>query len=226
MDIILYHVIRDIFAVLLILVVTAKTLLLWQKILLDCLLPMARRYEIQGHKNTMERLHIRKHIVIFRFKADNLLYDIKNIAFMTGDQLPEQPDEKVRSNIQDVAEEGNVDFLRRKLELAYHEVKERLYTYLERMTFPVEIEDDDIRERHEYVMALRVPVEASESTLELVKNLIHEYLVNFTLAEWFAIVKKDEAQVYYGRCDTYIDRIKECMTHRIRHRQRPLFPPY
>ena len=170
--------------------------------------------------------HENKNFAILTFKADNLLYDIRNIAFITGDQLPGQPDEKLRANIQDVAAEGNADFLRRKMQLAFCEVRERLYTYTGHPVRHPEAKDDDPHEPCAYTFLIRLPRHFSQTTLRLVESLIHEYIVDGALFEWFSIVKKDEAELYYQKRENAMERLRECMEHRMRKRERPLFPPY
>lgn len=170
--------------------------------------------------------HERKKFALIEFKAENLLYDIRNIAFITGDQMPGQPDEKLRANVQDVDAEGNIDFLRRKMELAFCDIRECLYTYTAHTIRHTEADNDDPGNTRAYTFLLRLPPFFSKTTLRLVKNLIHEYIVDDTLFEWFSIAKKDEAELYYRKRENVRERLRECMEHRIRRKERPLFPPY
>ena len=137
--------------------------------------------------------YVEHRIVRLCFKREQLLYDIKNYAYVESDMMDEQkkgltlPEiNHARHITADIGEEGNVDRVSRKLQLVYMNAVEMLYPYT-KLEIEAETIDDDLTEPDEYVIEMSVPITASRTTLIHLSTLIHEYLVCSVVADWLAI---------------------------------------
>lgn len=132
--------------------------------------------------------------VVLSFKRDELLYDIRNAAYVEGSVL-ESDNNHVRHTIQDVGEEGNVDRITRVMSLAVAKCKETLYAYTKQDVYLSEL-DDELQEPGVYGIVMKVPEGFSQTTLFLLEQLIHEYIVCSALADWLSITYPAKADAW------------------------------
>lgn len=126
-------------------------------------------------------------LVTLTFKRSELLYDVENYSFVEGDIMSTE-NIHAKHQVFDVGQSGNVDRVTRVLTLAHSECVEMLYPYTKE-EIPDEQEElnDILSEPEEYNILLSLPEGFSLSTVKLLKNLIHEYLVCRVLADWMSI---------------------------------------
>lgn len=124
--------------------------------------------------------------VVLVFKENELLYDISNIAFVEGDVMPTQ-DEHERHQVMDITEDGNIDRVRRVLGLAHAECVEILYPYSKKCVGKSEYRDDVLDDEDEYAIMMKVPVDMSRTSIDLLEKQIHEYMVCRVLVDWMSI---------------------------------------
>lgn len=115
-----------------------------------------------------------------------LLFDIGNYAYIEGDVMPADGD-KARRIVIDVNEDENRAVVDRYLELAIAEVRNMLHPYVSRPVIHNSMEDDLLEEKHNYCVWMVVPSEFADTSLELLKPLIHEYLVSRVLHKWLSL---------------------------------------
>lgn len=125
-------------------------------------------------------------LVMLVFKRDALLYDIENYAFVEGDVMQAQTEHE-RHQVIDIGQDGNIDRVTRILDLTHTECVEFLYPYTKVPCDELEWRDDSFAERHEYHIWMLVPLDFSQSTVNLLTRLIHEYMVCRVLADWMSI---------------------------------------
>lgn len=126
------------------------------------------------------------------FLRTELLYDIKNIAYVEGDLIPSDG-EHSRHRTFDVGEDGNVDIVTRTLNLAYTEIVDELYPFTKKEVECGTAKDDVLQEPFDYVIAMQVPAEFSQGTVDYLENLIHDFLVNKALIDWLGMKRKSSA---------------------------------
>ncbi len=125
------------------------------------------------------------------FKRSELLYDVENYAFVEADIINTE-DEHARHQIADIVQEGNVDRVTRILNLAHAECTEMLYPYTKsRLPDGHQEMSDGLTSPEEYAITLTLPDGFSQSTLLLLKEMIHEYLVCRVLGDWMSIVNPE-----------------------------------
>jgi len=87
--------------------------------------------------------------VTLTFLREQLLYDIKNLAYVEGDVLPDDAQHS-KHQVQDIGEEGNVDRVTRMLDLALSRCREHLYPYTKVPVEGGELLDDVLDETEMY----------------------------------------------------------------------------
>lgn len=141
------------------------------------------------------------------FKRSELLYDIKNLAFVEGDVVPEGT-EPNRHLTMDIGEAGNIDRVTRILDLIFAEVVESLYAYTN-----IEVEDgiskdDTFKETDVYTMYMNVDDTFSDTSAEYLEKLIHELLVARVLREWLSITYPTASEKWNLKSADILDKVR------------------
>ena len=161
--------------------------------------------------------------VVLKFKREELLYDCKNYAYVEGDVM-KTDDDHDRHQVQDIAEDGNVDRLTRVFDLAIAECVEFCYPY-SKVAVGDHTEMDDVLENtEEYVVNLLVPDDFSQTTVNLLEKYIHEFLVCRALGDWFTITYPDKSAVWLAKAEDAEEQITDTLNHRVKRVRRPLNP--
>lgn len=160
--------------------------------------------------------------VVLTFSRDQLLYDIKNYAYIEGSVM-ETGSNHQRHTVQDVGEEGNVDRVTRVLDLTVAKCKEMLYPYTKHDIHREEL-DDKLRAPEAYGIVLRVPVNFSQTTVNLLEKLIHEYLVCEAVADWLSITHPSKAEIWKSKAADAESEIRVNLNTRITRTRRGLHP--
>lgn len=124
--------------------------------------------------------------VTLTFYREQLLYDIKNLAYVEGDVLSDEAQHS-KHQVQDIGDEGNVDRVTRMLDLALSHCRERLYPYTKEPVEGGELLDDVLGETEMYTIVMLVPDDFSTTTVKHLEQLIHNLLVYLVLADWMSI---------------------------------------
>lgn len=135
--------------------------------------------------------------VTLTFLREQLLYDIKNYAYVESHVMPPET-EHAKHMVADVGEEGNVDRVTRVLDLGVSLCREMLYPWAKREIENTEY-DDTFAERKQYVITMNVPSTMSQTTLAFVERLIHEYLVCRGVADWLSITNPQKAETWLAK---------------------------
>lgn len=160
------------------------------------------------------------------FYRSELLYDVKNIAYVEGDAIETQ-DEHDRHQIMDIGEDGNVDRVTRVMDLALAHCRELLFPYSRVNVGATETRDDELAAPEAYTIELKVPDDFSQSTLTYLEKLIHEYLVYRVLTDWMSITNvknPTSAANWAGKLQDLEDEIESALNariHRVRRTQTP-----
>ena len=120
------------------------------------------------------------------FYREQLLYDIKNLAWVEGDVLAEDAQHS-KHQVQDIGEEGNIDRVTRMLDLAVAHCVEALYPYSKTDVESGLVLNDNLTETATYAVTLLVPDDFSDTTAKYLEQLIHNLLVYYVLADWMSI---------------------------------------
>ena len=160
------------------------------------------------------------------FSRSQLLYDIKNIAFVEADVMPAE-EEHQRHQVFDIAEDGNVDRVTRVMDLAVAKCKEILFPLTKSVVDEMESRDDNLKETQVYYIYLSLPQSFSKTTLDYLSKLIHELIVYTVLVDWLSITDITNESAYQKWANklsdviTEIGRAKSTKIRRARRTQTP-----
>ena len=160
---------------------------------------------IENNGNTLK--------VKLTFKRAELLYDIKNCAYVESHVLPAEA-EHARHMVADVGEEGNVDRVTRVLDLGVSMCREMLYPWAKKDIGKTEY-DDTLAERKQYEIEMNVPSTMSQTTLTLVERQIHEYLVCRGVADWLSITHPEKSETWLAKAAEAESEIKVAIHSRM-----------
>lgn len=152
--------------------------------------------------------------VRLEFLRTQLLYDIRNIAYVEGDVMPEE-NQHTRHQVQDIGEEGNIDRVTRLMDIAVAECVEMLYPYTKAEVDNSTYMDDILQETDRYVVIMYVPDDFSKTTVTLLERYIHEFICYRVLADWFLITAPDLAQKWLGKQEAAEVSIKDALNARV-----------
>lgn len=164
--------------------------------------------------------------VTLTFLREQLLYDIKNLAYVEGDVLPDDAQHS-KHQVQDIGEDGNVDRVTRMLDLALARCREHLYPYTKVPVEGGELFDDVLEETEAYTIDMLVPDDFSSTTITYLEQLIHNLLVYYVLADWMSIANvanPKSAANWAAKAQDVEDEIKgrlNARTGRVRKFQSP-----
>lgn len=161
--------------------------------------------------------------VTLTFKRTALVYDIENYAFVEGDVM-RTDNEHAKHQVFDIAQDGNVDRVTRMLNLAHSECVEMMYPYTKEPCESEEVQDDELVEKDEYVISLLVPDDFSKSTVTLITNLIHEYMICRVLEDWMSITNPSSQSNWGAKLESIQEQIRNHLNARcgrVRRAQTP-----
>ena len=169
--------------------------------------------KVPGHKE-----------VTLTFRRGELVYDAGNYSFVEADIMPEG-DECRRHQVFDIGQDGNVDRVTRVLNTAHAECVEMLYPYTkEEIPEGQEVLDDVLKEPEIYEIRLSLPETFSLTTLRLLEELIHEYLVCRVLADWMSITNPESEANWQRKFTTLREKIRTALVSRTKMIRRKLSP--
>lgn len=147
------------------------------------------------------------------FLREELLLDIENYTFVTGDIMPVE-DEHLKHQVFDVAQDGNEDLATRVLNLAHSECVESLYPYTKTPCIQDETLDDKLVVPEQYEIELALPEQFSRTTVLLLRELIHDYFVCRVLVEWLGITCPTAQPFWKERLELLMGRMKRALLGR------------
>lgn len=161
-------------------------------------------------------------VAVLLFKRDQLLYDIKNNAYIEGSVMDAESNHN-RHMVQDVGEAGNVDRMTRVLDLRVAKCRELLYPYTKKEIHRPVL-DDKLREPGVYGIVMNVPADFSQTTLQLLERLIHEYLVCEAVADWMSITNPAKAETWKAKASDAKSEISMNVNTRMSRKRRRAAP--
>lgn len=162
--------------------------------------------------------------ILLTFKRSEVIYDAENYSFVEGD-IMKTDDEHARHQVFDIGQSGNIDRVTRILNLAHTECVEMLFPYTkEEIPDDQNALDDILSAPEEYSIVLNLPEGFSLSTVKLLSNLIHEYLVCRVLADWMSITNPSSQAKWEEKLEDVKAKIQTSLVSRIRKVRRKLKP--
>lgn len=153
-----------------------------------------------------------KHVAVLLCGHKELCFDIANLAFIEGHIMVDVDDE-IRHTLQDIVEEGNRERVERVLDKGHAILTEALYPYTKRPLILDHLHDRAQR-RPVYGIRLELPKDFSQTTLNLMERLVHEYLVCDVVYDWLSITNTPKAAVWREKRDEAYAGLRRCVNNR------------
>lgn len=157
------------------------------------------------------------------FHREQLLYDIKNYAYIEGHVWGEE-NQHAQHTLVEIGEEGNVDRVNRILAVVHAAAIEMLYPYTKQEPIEDEIICDRMVTPTDYEIVMKVPTAMSRTTLHLLNRLIHEFMVARVIYDWLSITHPDAARNWLDKAleaEEEINSIKHCRTGKLTRPSHP-----
>lgn len=161
--------------------------------------------------------------VTLLFHREQLLYDIKNSAYIEGHVWGEE-NQHAQHTLVEIGEEGNVDRVNRMLEVAHAAAVEMLYPYTKQEPVEDEIICNRMWTPEEYIIKMSVPATMSVTSLHLLNKLIHEFMVARVIYDWLSITHPEAAGNWHEKAmeaQAEINRVKHTRTGVLRRPSHP-----
>lgn len=154
------------------------------------------------------------------FIRSELLYDVGNYAYVHGDLM--ENDHQAHQLV-DITEDGNVDRVSRIISLGIQECRQMLYPYTKKEESREEV-NDKLNAPDVYEIDMNLPKDFAEGTVDLLEELIHEYLICRVLDDWLGISAPNVKNPWADKMKTIRSKIKSSLPSRIGKTRRPLCP--
>lgn len=165
-----------------------------------------------------------KKVVTLTFKRKELLYDASNYSFVEADIMP-QDTEHAKHQVFDIVQDGNIDRVTRILNLAHSECVELLYPYAkEELPDTEEVLDDILKEPDTYTIKLTLPYNFSMTTVKMLEEYIHEFLVCSVLSDWLSITLPQSSERWESKLLEMKVKMRSALMSRIGKVRRKLKP--
>lgn len=171
----------------------------------------------QGGKETRAQATI-------TFCRGDILYDCATCAYVVGDIADDATMDHARHQIQDITDDGNIDRVTRTLGLAHAEVVEALFPFTKDNVDDMNLLDNAKDDPDEYKITLSLPRRFSKTTLRLLTQLIHEYMVCRVLDDWLGITYPKLAITWQEKAEATLQRIREAKAATTGFTRRALSP--
>lgn len=157
------------------------------------------------------------------FHREQLLYDIRNYAYIEGHVWGEV-NQHAQHTLVEIGEEGNIDRVNRILDVVHSAAVEMLYPYTKQELVEEEVICDRLREPKNYPIIMDVPATMSRTTMKLLSSLIHEFMVARVIYDWLSITHPEAARNWLDKALEAEEEIKSIKNNRTGVLTRPMHP--
>ncbi len=142
------------------------------------------------------------HKVMMELIKNELVFDIKNTAYIFADSYGRTNEETTRlKNVFDIGEEGNLDKLARVLDSAVEDCREMLFRFTKSEMTNGGFDSNEweeclgspANEEEAYYLTMVMPQDFSKTSVHTLTVYVHGYIVNQCLYEWMMLIMPDLA---------------------------------
>ena len=158
-------------------------------------------------------------------QVKELLYDIRNKAYLTGRAREAEgvKNYEAASNMQASEDEEESTQLRRSIADHFTSLKSLLGEYLnEDKTTSDNLINKEIDDDGVLTLMFRLPSNYNNASADSLGKGMHAYIVDMSLADWFTITNKADADSYVSHADVSLENVKRALYKR----SRPSRPTY
>lgn len=159
-----------------------------------------------------------KKMITVTLEVRELKHDIMNRSHITGEvKEAEGKDYRAASHMQASEDEGPDYQMLRSICNAFSHIKTELAEYLhEEGTTSNNRINQAVDESGRLQLAFMLPSNFDNSACDSLGGMLHEYIVNRTLSEWYLITNKEDAQGCAGMAVGALEQAKQALYKRLR----------
>ena len=128
-------------------------------------------------------------------KISWLLFDVMNETFLRGRTLQNKENHREIASMFASEDEENREKILRSIKRGFAEVKSEFDEYLDESSTSTDNSSYDGKTN--LVLNLTMPSNFNEAATSGIGEAIHDYLKNTTIADWYLVTRKEEAEGYY-----------------------------
>lgn len=166
----------------------------------------------------------KKQIVTVYQDVKNILYDVRNKAYITGNSRKASgaANYEAGSKMQASEDTEEDDQLKRSLTTYFTGLKSKLGEYLDEDTTTTNnLIAQIIDEEKILQLAFRLPTNYNNASADALGAGIHSYLVDMVIADWFTITNPADVKSYIDHAAIQLEDVKAALYKR----SRPTRPP-
>lgn len=147
-------------------------------------------------------------------KMSEITYDIQNNTYLKGVRMDDGSNYESAYNIQLDARDENYNKMLRSISTAWANLRleTRKYLNIAKNENPDNILIDD---KGDITVQLLMPDNWNDANTDVLPEIMHQYIVNFAIAEWMAVSNTEDASQYYTDAAAYMSRLKVAMCDRV-----------
>lgn len=147
--------------------------------------------------------------------TSEIIYDVQNKTFLTGRSRLTGDNAELVAAMQANDDEEHEGQIMRSIGNAFNILKTKLSEHIEDMT--TDRGNNILRDKDEnMVITLKMPSNYNRAAVDGITTALHEYIVNYTIGEWFTITDKPDAEDYFSMAGTNLLSLKEAVNKRVR----------
>ncbi len=152
--------------------------------------------------------------VIVTIKMSWLLYDIMNETFLRGRTIQNRDNYKEVASMFASEDEENREKILRSIKKGFAEVKTDLAEYLDEDGTTTDNSHFDGKSNLE--LSLKMPSNFNKAATAGVGEAVHDYLKNTSIAEWYLVTNKADAEQYVVLAQKSLESIRQAVSKRAR----------
>ena len=142
-----------------------------------------------------------------------LVYDIQNKTYLTGEASANDDNFKHISDIQLSEDEEQVNQIRRSIE---NSVKALSNVLADHMPINEEFSTNKLGDNKNLIIKLSLPSNFNSALTDSISTAMHQYIVNRSIGEWFLITNGPNVESYMTSAAANINQIRESISKRVR----------
>lgn len=165
-----------------------------------------------------------KKTIVVTLESKEIKFDVMNKSHLTGQaRNAEGKDYRATAYMQASEDDEHAYQILRSISNAFSHLKVELGEYLHEdgSTSNNRI-NEKVENDEKLMLTFLLPSNFNNSACDSLGGMLHEYIVDRTLSEWFVITNKEDAQNYVTLANDALDRAKQALYKR----ERPTRPTY
>lgn len=149
-----------------------------------------------------------------KLDIDWLLYDILNETYLRGRTIQNDQNYKEVASMFASEDEENYEKVLRSIKKAHAEVKTELAEYLNESG--TSTSNEALDGETDLTLNLTMPSNFNEAATAGLGEAMHDYIKNESIAEWYMVTNKTDAQDYFALAQKSLESIRKSVSKRSR----------